>query len=51
MAGAGSGIGPLGMTAINGVSFVAQVAPVPAAAWLFGSTLSLLGWMKRRTAR
>jgi len=25
-----------------------QVVPVPAAAWLFGSALGLLGWMKRR---
>lgn len=24
--------------------------PVPAAAWLFGSALGLLGWLKRRTA-
>ena len=26
-----------------------DVVPVPAAAWLFGSALGLLGWMKRRT--
>ena len=24
--------------------------PIPAAAWLFGSTLGLLGWMRRKTA-
>lgn len=27
-----------------------QVVPVPAAVWLFGSALGLLGWMRRRTA-
>lgn len=26
------------------------VIPIPAAAWLFGSALGLLGWMRRRTA-
>lgn len=32
------------------VSTTVNVVPVPAAAWLFGSALGLLGWMKRRTA-
>jgi len=32
----------------NGIS-AAQVVPVPAAAWLFGSALGLLGWMRRKT--
>lgn len=27
-----------------------QVIPVPAAAWLFGSAIGLLGWMRRRAA-
>lgn len=27
-----------------------QVIPVPAAAWLFGSALGLLGWVRRRSA-
>ena len=27
-----------------------SVVPVPAAAWLFGSALGLLGWMKRKAA-
>lgn len=26
----------------------AQLVPIPAAAWLFGSALGLLGWMRRR---
>jgi hypothetical protein len=26
-----------------------DVAAVPAAAWLFGSTLGLLGWMRRKS--
>lgn len=32
------------------ITFVANVVPVPAAAWLFGSALGLLGWARRRTA-
>jgi hypothetical protein len=28
-----------------------QVVPVPAAAWLFGSALGLLGWLRQRSAR
>ena len=31
------------------ITFVKAV-PVPAAAWLFGSALGLLGWARRRTA-
>ena len=27
-----------------------QVVPVPAAVWLFGSALGLLGWVRRRSA-
>lgn len=27
-----------------------QAVPIPAAAWLFGSALGLLGWMRRRAA-
>ena len=31
-------------------ALASSVVPVPAAAWLFGSALGLLGWMKRRAA-
>ncbi|MFW2404428.1 MAG: VPLPA-CTERM sorting domain-containing protein [Gammaproteobacteria bacterium] len=36
---------------INGVQVFATFTsvPIPAAAWLFGSALGLLGWMRRRT--
>lgn len=32
-----------------GVGLVVNPIPVPAAAWLFGSALGLLGWLRRRT--
>jgi hypothetical protein len=32
----------------NDGAYVGTVVPVPAAAWLFGSALGLLGWLKRR---
>lgn len=32
-----------------GVGLVINPIPVPAAVWLFGSALGLLGWMRRRT--
>lgn len=31
------------------INFKYQVVPVPAAVWLFGSALGLLGWARRRT--
>ena len=31
-------------------NFGAQVVPVPAAVWLFGSALGLLGWMRRKAS-
>jgi hypothetical protein len=33
-----------------GYYFVEQVVPIPAAAWLFGSALGLIGFARRRTA-
>ena len=35
---------------ISGNTMTFQVVPVPAAVWLFGSALGLLGWMRRKTA-
>jgi hypothetical protein len=32
------------------ISLTTAVVPVPAAAWMFGSALGLLGWMRRRAA-
>jgi len=51
LTGAATVVGSLGVTSINGLSFAQQVVPIPAAAWLFGSALGLLGWMKRRASR
>jgi hypothetical protein len=39
-----------GGTAI-GLTIDLSPVPVPAAAWLFGSALGLLGWMRRKTSR
>lgn len=51
----GNGI-PLGSTgSVFGggeeMEFVVSAVPVPAAAWLFGSALGLLGWARRRVAK
>jgi hypothetical protein len=35
---------------LSNASIVANPIPIPAAVWLFGSALGLLGWMKRRNA-
>ena len=34
----------------RGMVYVPSVVPVPAAVWLFGSGLGLLGWMQRKPA-
>jgi len=48
----GSSIGPLDFSNISELTFTATttVVPIPAAVWLFGSGLGLLGWMRRRQA-
>ena len=33
---------------ITGGSLTASVVPIPAAAWLFGSALGVLGWIRRK---
>jgi len=33
---------------IDNVSIVADVVPIPAAVWLFGSALGMMGWTRRR---
>jgi len=43
----GNGI-PVGTPGGTAITF--QVVPVPAAVWLFGSALGLLGWVRRRAA-
>jgi hypothetical protein len=37
-----------GVSAITSGSITANVVPIPAAVWLFGSALAGLGWMRRR---
>ncbi len=38
--------GPIGECS----DWIGVAVPVPAAVWLFGSGLALLGWMRRKTA-
>jgi uncharacterized protein YjiK len=45
--GAVTDLGEIGFSDVTGLTFV-QVVPVPASAWLLGSALGLLGWMRRR---
>ncbi len=35
----------------GGTSFDTPAVPIPSAVWMFGSALSILGWLKRRIAR
>lgn len=42
------GFGALGTAPAAALTF--QVVPVPAAVWLFGSALGLLGWARRKTS-
>jgi hypothetical protein len=37
-------------SAVNDIAFISYVVPIPAAVWLFGSALGLLGWIRRPTA-
>jgi hypothetical protein len=41
-------IGSRNSTYVKGPIFAVASVPVPAAIWLFGSALGLLGWMRRR---
>ena len=50
--GNGIPLGSTGPTFGGGEQMVFQTAvPVPAAAWLFGSALGLLGWARRRSGK
>jgi len=44
----GDGFGFGGQTIVQIDNIVVSAVPVPAAAWLFGSGLAALGWMRRR---
>jgi hypothetical protein len=40
-----------GTDTIEYARFSPAVIPIPAAAWLFGSALGILGWVRRRTSK
>lgn len=42
------GVSSLAGFPLDSVAIEVEVVPVPAAVWLFGSALGLLGWMRRR---
>lgn len=44
------GMHVIGFASGGSESFVNNVIPVPAAVWLFGSALALMGWMRRKPA-
>jgi len=46
----GSGTVTCGTLVTGTLNVTGHIVPVPAAVWLFGSALGLLGWVRRRTA-
>lgn len=44
-----SGVGGYEYSVVSG-SVIANVVPIPAAVWLFGSALAALGWVRRKQA-
>jgi hypothetical protein len=39
-----------GFTPLDSIAMEVHVVPVPAAVWLFGSALGLMGWVRRKAA-
>ncbi len=48
--GALTNLGSTGVYGLNGLAVNLPAVPIPAAAWLFGSALGVMGWMRRKSA-